>query len=87
MIKVEFSDVALEGLRRYAPADRIEGIKRSIGFFLRDEEAIFKSRPCDAFNDLTLYIYPLAQFRVLYEKTDKIYVWSILPPSEENLAE
>lgn len=77
-LRVEFSELALAGLAKaMLDTDKRKSIEYAIRFFLKDPQAIFRSRRCPAFADLDLYIWPIQEVRVLFEVTDFAMVWSV----------
>jgi hypothetical protein len=78
-LHVEFSELALVGLRRAELNEqKRESIYHAICFYVRHEDAIDRSAPCNAFEHKKLYLLPLDQVRVLYEiLEDKIFVWHV----------
>ena len=75
---VEFSELALKGLERIHPdPERASSAKFSIEWFVKREETLHKSRRCPAFDDKVMFIFPLHDMRVLYERNGTVKVWSV----------
>lgn len=78
-MRVEYSDLALAGIRRHiSDPGRQMSCFASLLFYLGND-ARANSVICPAFPDIQLYIYPFMTFRVLYQvKDDIVLVWSFL---------
>lgn len=82
---IEFSEFALTGLRTLVPDhSRQQSAFASLKWYLNKRGAL-DSRPCPAFENRKLYIYPWGPYRVVYEVSDTFYIWSILLLSEYDL--
>lgn len=83
--RVEFAELALSGIGRLVgdPSKR-EWLKASLVFYLR-RDAEKDARPCPAFPDLELYIFPYWECRILFEiEDDCVVIWSVLPAIAED---
>ena len=76
---VKFSDFALQGLEKAFPdRERRESAKQSIEWYVKREETLDKSRLVPAFGDKSLFLFPLSNMKVLFEKKEKeVLVWSV----------
>ena len=82
MRQLKFSELALAGAKRLVPDEsRRQSLIFAIRFYL-ERDGHFRSRRCPAIPDRPLWIFGLASFRILYEDTDPIFVWSILPAAD-----
>lgn len=85
MRQLRFSEVALAGMRHLVPDEsRRQSLILAIRFYL-ERDGYFRSRKCPAFPEKSLLIFGLSSFRILYEDTDPIFVWSVLRASEPDL--
>lgn len=76
---VKFSDFALRGLEKAFPnQERRVSAKQAIEWYVKREETLGKSRSVPAFGDKDLFLFPLSNMKVLFErKEQEILVWSI----------
>jgi hypothetical protein len=76
---VVFSDFALRGLEKKFPdPERRLSAKYSIEWHLKRDETLDKSRSCPAFTDKEMYLFPLSDMKILFEKRgDEVLVWSV----------
>lgn len=75
-MRVEFSELALAGLRKLIPDPSSQrSAYASLKWYLARRGAE-DSRRCHAFSDRELLVFPFGQFRVLYEARDNYFVWS-----------
>jgi hypothetical protein len=85
MRQLKFSELALAGAKRLVPDEsRRQSLIFAIRFYL-ERDGHYRSRRCPAFPDRPLWIFGLASFRILYEDTDPIFVWSIVPATENDI--
>ena len=82
MRQLKFSELALAGAKRLVPDEsRRQSLIFAIRFYL-ERDGHLRSRRCPAFPEKPLWIFGLASFRILYDDSDPIYVWSILAAAE-----
>lgn len=75
--KVVFAELALVSMSKLMPDEsRRESMKASIAFYLR-RDAEVRSIECPAFDDLTLYLFPFNRYRVLFDVSTDVRVWSV----------
>lgn len=84
-MNVEFSEIALAGLRKaLSDEDERENYKLAIKFFLKAKDAERYAYPLEAYPDKQMYLRPLDNLRITYELVtpgNPILVWSIKPLS------
>ena len=80
---VEFSEIALAGLKRVFPIEyEREDYRLAIIFFLKARDAERKAFALDVFEDKKMYLRTLDKIRILYELTcpgKPTVVWSVKP--------
>lgn len=76
---VEFSEVAEAGIKRISEDESKQvTLKESLKWYLR-RDAEYRAVPCPAFEDKQLFLYPFSQWRVLFEVSDMVIIWSVRP--------
>ena len=80
-MRVEFSEIALAGIRRELPdPSRQQSCFASLTFYLRRDHHLHSER-CAAFDDVATFIYIFGgRRRVIYEiGHDCVVIWSFTP--------
>jgi hypothetical protein len=74
-VHVEFSEIALAGIRKWVPdPDRQQTVYAHLRWYLLRDG--LNGTPCSANVGLPLFMYRFGDYRVLYSMTTKIIVWS-----------
>lgn len=68
---IKFSDFALRGLEKVFP-DREKRIsaKQAIEWYVKRDETLSKSRPIPGIDGNALYLFPLSNMKILYERKE-----------------
>jgi hypothetical protein len=83
---IEFSEIAIKGLEKcYPDAEKRITAFHSIEWYVKREDTLEKSRACPAFDDMEMFIFPLHDMRILFERNGLVKVWSILKEVVEYL--
>ncbi len=85
-MNVEFSDIALAGLKRSVEESSCENYRLAIIYFLKAHDAEKYAYRLFVFPDKQMYVRPLDSIRIMYELTGfgrPTIVWSIKPLTDE----
>jgi hypothetical protein len=76
---VKFSDFALRGLEKAFPdPERRETARHSIEWYVKRDETLLKSRSVPAFSDKDMFLFPLSNMKVLFERKElEVIIWSV----------
>lgn len=81
---VEFSELSLNGLEKiYPDIERRETARHAVEWYVKRDDTLRKSRACPAFEDKNLFVFPLHDMRVLFERNGIVRVWSIKKEVED----